>query len=277
MLYEVITSDLLYVGTRSGLVVIDSAKEVPINDFSRMQQTVQGLEVTAIYTDTRGDLWVGTGMGLFQQERETEKVFEYYHNPDDRNSIKHLAITSVIEDANHTVIIGTLGGLDFYEPEINGFAHLVPGNLENQGLNNPFVNSLLTDDDGNVWIGTDKGGVNHYNIFQKPFYAFVHDPANNNSISYNTVNSILKEGDVLWVGTAGGGLNRITGNGTRIERLNLSPMTATSFGDNFVSSIFRDSNNNLWIGTWGGGLKQLVSVRKQQVKTFSPIPRNNFV
>jgi len=265
-------SDLLFIGTASGLEVIDSATEIHIDDFRNLQQVVRNLDISSIYIDSKANLWVGTSMGLFQRNRETRHVSEYYHNPDNPNSLKHIAVTSIAEDANHSIIIGTLGGLDFYQPEIDGFTHLIKGNLESESLNSPFVNSLLSDGEGNVWIGTDKGGVNHYNIFQKPFYAFVNDPANVNSISLNTVNSILKEENILWVGTAGGGLNRITGDGTRIERLNLSPMNATSFGDNFVSTIMRDSEGHLWLGTWGGGLKRLVSFKSAQVETFANVP-----
>lgn len=261
-------SDFLFVGTATGLEVLDAARVSKLNDFSHLQTLVQNLNVTAIYTDTKGNLWVGTGMGLFKRQKETRRISEYYNNPEDPNSINHMAVTAITEDANNTMVIGTLGGLDHYQPEIDGFVHLVNSNLENETLNNPFVNCLLSDAAGNVWVGTDKGGVNHYNIFQKPFYAFVNDPANTNSLSHNTVNSILKEDDILWVGTAGGGLNRISMDDGRVDRLNLSPLNAASSVDNFVSTIFRGSNGILWLGTWGGGLKRLVSFGNRKIESF---------
>ncbi|PTN07632.1 hybrid sensor histidine kinase/response regulator transcription factor [Mangrovibacterium marinum] len=265
-----VAGDLLFVGSEAGLEVLDLTNKQAVNDYSRLQQLVQELDVRAIFADSKGNLWIGTGLGLYMQSKNGDSVAEFYHNPDDPYSLNHLAVSSIVEDASHTVIVGTLGGLNYYQPEVGGFVHLRNGNLENERLNNPFVNSMAADEDGNVWVGTDKGGINHYNIFQKPFFALVHDPANANSLSLNTVNSILKEDEVLWVGTAGGGLNRISANNTRVERLSLSPLNASSSVDNFVSSIFRDSRGDLWLGTWGGGLKRLVSFRSQQLESFVP-------
>ena len=98
------------------------------------------------------------------------------------------------------------------------FSSLPESSEEREYLNNPFVNSLYADGLGNIWIGTEKGGINHYNTYQKPFNAITHDASNPNSISYNTINSIFTEKDVLWVGTAGGGVNRISNNGKKTIR-----------------------------------------------------------
>ncbi|WP_163717501.1 hybrid sensor histidine kinase/response regulator transcription factor [Mangrovibacterium lignilyticum] len=260
--------DTLFVGTDTGLGVIDIETETVLTAYSNLQQAVRILNSNCICVDSQKNIWIGTNYGLFQHNEASGQVYEYYHNPDNPNSLNHLAINSIAEDAGHMIIVGTYSGLNFYLPSSNSFTHLSTGNLANEQLNNPFVNSLLADDKGNVWIGTDKGGVNHYNSHQKPFYSFVHDPANANSLSQNTVNSILKEGNVLWVGTAGGGLNKVTGNGKRVERINLDPGTTTSVGDNFVTSIYRGSDGSLWLGTWGAGLKRLESYDS---KTVEPV------
>jgi len=258
----------LFVGANPGMGILDITTEKVIPDYAHLQQTVQIVDVNSIFIDSNENIWVGTNYGLFQENKSSGETYEYYHNPMDPGSLNHMAITSIVEDANHSVIIGTYSGLNYYHPESNSFTHLSQGNLDNEHLNNPFVNSIHTDDDGNVWIGTDKGGVNHYNSHQKPFYSLVHNPADDNSLSHNTVNSILKEGNVLWVGTAGGGLNKITDNGARVERLNLEPSNSVVVGDNFVTTILRGEDRNLWLGTWGAGLKRLATNGGREIISY---------
>ena len=263
-----IRDNVLFAGTDSGLGVVNLDSEKAVAGFDDLKAQVQGGYVNCLVFDSGGNLWAGTNQGLFQQNRASGKVSGYRHDPTIAGSLNHLSVNSIVEDASHTMIIGTYSGLNFYLPGSDSFAHLPKGNMKNEGLNNPFVNSLFADPQGNVWIGTEKGGVNHYNIHQKPFYSFAHDPANSSSISSNPVNSVLAEDDVLWIGTAGGGLDRISANGQRVDRINLDPENSGIAANNFVTSVFRSHSGQLWLGTWGGGLKLLQSVKNERISTF---------
>lgn len=261
-------NDQLFVATNQGLGVIDLGGENAIEAYAALQTRVSILELNSVLVDSSGQVWVGTNYGLFRSRAGQQQVDEYYYNPIDPTSLDHLAVKSIVQAPDGQVIVGTYSGLNFYDPTSNSFRHPANSSLNNDQLNSPFVNVIYTDSVGNVWIGTDKGGVNHYNSNQKPFYSLVHDPANRNSISHNTVNSIWKEKNVLWIGTAGGGLNRVDKGGQRVERFNLEDNLSSGVGDNFVSSIMRSSAGDLWIGTWGGGLKRMVSERNKLFESF---------
>ncbi|MHC4184222.1 MAG: ligand-binding sensor domain-containing protein, partial [Planctomycetota bacterium] len=112
-----------------------------------------------------------------------------------------------------------------------------------QGMNSSHVSSILEDSHGNLWFGTDGGGVSMYN--GETFTYFTQKEG----LSSNIVNSILEDrhGN-LWFGIFGGGLSMYNGDSfTHLtEKEGLS--------NNDVISILEDSYGNLWFGTNGGGV-----------------------
>ena len=262
----------ILIGTENGLVVVDKTNFRNDTTLNKLIKAVANRAVNCIFIDTKKNIWIGTSNGLYQYEPNKKRIYFYTHQPQNSSGLNHIAITAIIEDNSGTIIVGTLAGLNFYDPTSHSFYHLSNKFNEEQKLNNPFVNSLLADKQGNVWIGTDKGGVNFYNIYQKPFCSITHTPLNPKSISHNTINSILCEKNILWIGTAGGGLNRVVNNRENVEHFNLSTSPQEQIGANFITSIYRNSNKQLWVGTWGDGLKRLKSVINKTVDTY----RNNF-
>ena len=263
-----IYNNLALIGTDAGLAVIDLNTLQPSSKFEDLTNAVRNVNVSCVFVDSKNNIWVGSSIGLFEYDASEKRVYHYTDQVGRTDDLNHLTVKAIAEDKMGNIIIGTLGGLNYFEPSTRTFGHLSGSSEKNENLNNPFVNSMLTDDQGDVWIGTDKGGVNYYNVYQKPFYSLVNDPANPNSLSNNTVNSVLKEDNVLWVGTAGGGLNRITDKGKKVERFEFNVNDPGSIGSNFVTSIFRNSRQQLWMGTWGGGLNRLVSLSRRQFQTF---------
>jgi signal transduction histidine kinase/DNA-binding response OmpR family regulator/streptogramin lyase len=190
---------------------------------------------------------------------------------------------SIAEEASGILLIGTLGGLNFFDPGTATISGIDRRLDENGTLNNEFVNSLFTNHDGDVWIGTEKGGVNKYSTYQKPFYSLHNQPDDQNSLSNNTINSILNDGNILWVGTAGGGLNRVDQNTGIIEHFIQSAQQPDGICSNYISSICLDTDKQLWVSSWGDGLGRLVSEKSktfQNYKNQSDNPRSlvsNFV
>ena len=263
-----VNNQTVFIGTENGLSILDHNSLNKITQFDNLIDSVSSLVVNCSFVDSKNNIWVGTSNGLYEYDSSKKQIYFYTKRNKDLSGLNHIAVSEIIEDNSGTIIIGTLGGLNFFDPLSHSFYHLSDNFKEQQKLNNPFVNSMLADDQGNIWIGTDKGGVNYYNIYQKPFYSITNTPLNPNSISHNTINSILSEKDALWVGTAGGGLNRIVRDGETIQHFDLGTSPQEPVGSNFITSIFRNTNNQLWLGTWGDGLKRLKSLNKKTFETF---------
>jgi len=260
--------ELALIGTDRGLAIVGKSNLQVARVFPDLVRSVQDLNINCVFADSKNNIWVGSDAGLFEYDSSASRVYHYSRVSGNPETLNHLSVTDIAEDCQGNLIIGTLGGLNYFNPEGHSFSHLNGGSEETKNLNNPFVNSLYVDKQGNVWIGTEKGGVNYYNVFQKPFHSLVHNPADKNSLSHNTINSVLKERDVLWVGTAGGGLNRITDQGKQVDHFKLDAGNPQSLRGDFISTIFRDSNKHLWVGTWGWGLCLLKSLKGHTFDAF---------
>ena len=117
---------------------------------------------------------------------------------------------------------------------------------------------LLRTPGGDFWIGMWGGGVNRMDIKTKKFTRYMHDPKNIKSlISDNVVTVYLDRESNLWCGTTDGCdvLDRKTG--VFKHYLN-NPKDTTSISRSGATSFLEDSQNNFWVGTWnGGGINRL--------------------
>jgi PAS domain S-box-containing protein len=92
---------------------------------------------------------------------------------------------------------------------------------------------------------------------------FVHyrnDPANSASLSVNTAVSFLLDGESLWVGTWGGGVNRLNladpasldPRTARFEIFRHDPQDPRSLSEDGVWTMLKASDGTVWLGTQGG-------------------------
>jgi signal transduction histidine kinase/ligand-binding sensor domain-containing protein len=109
--------------------------------------------VWALYEDREVMLWVGTlggGISLWDGSNFTN----YTPQPDNPHSLSHEMVMSFYEDAQGTVWIGTWGGgLNRFDRSTGAFSHYT----EEDGLAGDVVVCVLGDDDGYLWLGTDRG------------------------------------------------------------------------------------------------------------------------
>ncbi|MFV0290252.1 MAG: two-component regulator propeller domain-containing protein [Mangrovibacterium sp.] len=245
----------IWIGSDGGLVVysLDSGVLNVIYDDLRMR--LGSVSVQKIFQDSQENVWIGSAFsGIFKYNLSNRSFVHYPASSDFDGDLSHRTVKDIIEDELGTVIVGTLGGLNYYDSKACVFKQL----KDTESLGSPFVNSLLADESGNVWVGTDKSGVEYYNIHRKPFYSIASDFDKSSANARTPVNAILVEDDYLWLGTAGGGLSRFRDNqGTYFRKITND---SRSLSNNFVSVIHRDHEQNLWVGTWGGGLNRLAHI-----------------
>ncbi|MBE9469462.1 MAG: response regulator [Bacteroidetes bacterium] len=123
------------------------------------------------------------------------------------------------------------------------------------GLSQSTVYSILQDEQGFMWFGTQDRGLNKYDGYS--FDIFLHDPLDINSISKNSISKIIQDHlGFIWIGTWGGGLDKLNPINNKITHYKTNPKNSSSLSNNRAQIIFEDSNNTLWIGTAGGGLNK---------------------
>jgi signal transduction histidine kinase len=141
-------------------------------------------------------------------------------------------------------------GLSFYDPEYYKFEHIKSDPFNSQSLSNDIVNCFSEDESGNLWIGTDGGGLNYWNRKQN---TFDHYSLDNGKLNSNVVLSLLQDDQhKLWIGTWGYGLTIFDLKTMNKQVLNKENSFLSS---NNVMDILQDKKGRIWIATFHGGVK----------------------
>ncbi|NQZ90368.1 MAG: diguanylate cyclase [Saccharospirillaceae bacterium] len=118
------------------------------------------------------------------------------------------------------------------------------------GLQEKSVKTMLLDDTGFLWFGTEDG------LFKYDGYGlktFKHDLIKDNSLSGNSINIIIKDSKSnLWIGTRGKGLNHFNTKTERFTHYRHQDDSPNSISDDHIYSLLEDSQGHLWIGTRNG-------------------------
>lgn len=147
----------LWVGTTDGLVYYEIDNQ--LTDRLTQSHGLAGNEITAVYTDSKNIVWVGSrGKGITKIDgAKIEKV----------DLKMKITPTSIIEDSKGNLWIGTEGkGVLVF----NG-KKVIKKYTISDGLMSDYISLLNIDDEGNLWIGTNKG-LNKYAIKEQKFYSF---------------------------------------------------------------------------------------------------------
>lgn len=116
------------------------------------------------------------------------------------------------------------------------------------GLPQSFVNTLIQDSVGFLWIGT-QDGLCRYDGYE--FMVFNNNPYDSLSISSNYINHIVegKNGE-LWVATRIG-LNRYDRLKGAFRVYSNNPRNQRSLASNLILGVYRDRDGNIWVKTQG--------------------------
>ncbi|MFN8252488.1 MAG: two-component regulator propeller domain-containing protein [Ferruginibacter sp.] len=158
----------------------------------------------------------------------------------------------MLPDGNDIIWIGSEKGLYRYHIPSNTYDRYY--SEENGKLSGSNVMSLCFDNDRNLWIGTDGGGIS---ILENKSGAtrFMLPEEGNNKISSESVYSIIKDReDRLWIGTIKGGCNIIDPGKNNFQTINHDPFAASSLPGNFIYSFCEAKDGSILIGTDGSGM-----------------------
>lgn len=237
---------------RNGTVVM--CNNGVVSEFSVKNNQLVAKNISSLFTklDFRyagaiifhhGKIWLGTNRGLYNSAKQE------FHASGTVHSLQHEVVTSLAITEDDKLLVGTLCGVDIIDDKTGTIEHWNCSSVN--PLSSNFVNSLLSKD-GQIWVGTETGGITKLAPRQLQLEFFKHDAANPASLSPNAVNAMYAAPDgTLWVGTVEGGLNALA-PGSR----NFTHYTMANSGlpHNSVSTLAADNRGNLWIGTWGTGI-----------------------
>lgn len=281
--------DLLWIGTEVCGIALMTPNELSVKNYSHTNNynSIAPNPINAIIEDKEGNLWVGNVEGGISMKRKETDTF--IHFTAEQNRLPHNSISAFAIDEKNRLWVGTWGNgicaIDLNTKTVIESTRMLQGNFIgtivadniNKGIwvatttsiyhistdgqlqkpiSNPKLNNIrgaiggAIDNDGNLWLGTEKGLViANLNTFRP------------DSIKYNIINNRLDDSSqkinprilfifkakngTMYVGTNGYGLCYKTPDESRFHNINVDDGLPNSC----VKGIAEDQQGNIWVST----------------------------
>ncbi len=257
--FELSSDGRLWVGSSDGLYSVSFLQNsVKVKNHS----IFKGKNIWSLKKDKSNRLWVGSyGEGLFLYDINFEKAEQIEIKSPTFQTNAYNYIKSLCTDKNENLWVGFWGGgiarikNGFYDIRINE-------SNNNLSLSNNDVWAIHQDRKGRIWVGTNGGGLNLIDDYDKiTFIRLNRSAGEKNALSSNDIYTIVESSfsnddeTILWIGTSEG-LNKLIINNSHKElREAISDIKITYYTmsdglpENIIKSILEDSEGNLWIST----------------------------
>jgi len=242
----------LWIGTNKGLSKYNRLTETYTHYLANQgNRSINVNIVFTLYTDSDGDLWIGTSEGGLNCLPKNSSTFEYYkQNISDSLSLSDNTIQCITQDKNGILWIGTAkGGLCSLDKSTGLFKRYKPNTKDPNSLSGSYINDIVVDPDNNLWIATAGNGLNKLDSKRVSFTRYLNVQTDSTTINDTYIECLFMDGDsILWLGTYSGGLNRFNTSTGRVTHFTQKD----GLPSNMVVGIQKDSGHNLWLSTNNG-------------------------
>ncbi len=246
--------DTLLIGTNEAIYIANPAT----GHISRITGNI--IQIVYSFAGAGGaNVWVANNNGLAQFDTKTGLAQSYYPKflktpradnrlfkifEENKNTLWLLNANSLIR---FKVASKSFTFYDFYKDSVNPYSE-------------PAYGDIIQDRKGNLWLGTPEG-LFYFDTTTHTFDHYINQPQNTSSLSFNVVRSLLADPSqpekYLWIGTAGGGLNRLDLTTKKFIHFT----SKNGLPNNVVYGILGDNTGKLWLSTNKG-------ISKFDPKTF---------
>ncbi len=219
--------------------------------------------VRSFYLAKNNKLWIATGIGLSCYDRNNGRYRLFKPDSTDDRSISSKVVTSIHDDGRY-LWIGTIRGLNRYDPRTDQFKHfyLNPQN-KNDVVNNVNYEIIETGHNSNeLWYGTGRGLLVRFNKSTHQFktYHFDAQPDSDGRTlnRENIVRTVFWSPSFpqkIWAGTTFG-IFIFDINDNSFRSFKNIPGDSTSLSYSTVMHFYEDERGVVWVATSGGGLNR---------------------
>ena len=252
----------LWVGSAdNGLYQITSKNQVihhKQKESTKDKGVLKNNRIRCFVEDDYNQLWIGTFKGLSTFDIKKNQ-FIPCEITIGQEGISHSSIFSLMKDYQGNIWVGTYyGGANYFHPKKDIFKYYRSTSdsriFDNKHLSYPFVGSMVEDNNSNLWICTEGGGLNSLNRNTGRFeqYDLIWN-ANNEEFKHKNLKAIVHDSisNQLFIGTHTGGLTSFDLKTKRFKYFYLdSPHYAQRLG-NVVDNLIIH-NRQLFIQIRGG-------------------------
>lgn len=266
---------IIWIGSNRGLEQFNASPLAHEIYGKRKGDTVSVIphEITVMFEDASGLLWVGTRFnGLYKVNLSRSKFSFIGEGKEDEWPMRSYNISSVFTDSHQSLWLGTLtSGLYMLDRSNKSLEHFVL-NDQNYRDGHDAVEALFEDKEANLWIGTNSGIYNLEANRQaiKEFH-YTYDTRYTTLLRENRITAIAGDtADGIWFGTQFG-LFRYAGG--KMFSFFKGEDDKGLVSDE-ISALCPDKKGGMWIGTtngisyYNGSLGKMVSVEEMGLNNY---------
>ena len=243
----------VWFGTQEGLNRFDGHDVVVYQHDRGNPESLSDNFIWSLFVDRAGTLWVGTERGLNRYDARTDTFSQPFARFGAGRKFGQPRVRAITQDRNGVYWIGTVDqGLIAIDPQQQQVQRWSPRSAAG-GLPAGSVIALLEDSKGQIWLGTNGGGVARFDRLTATFHTYRRVADDPTSLSDDQVRALYEDhSGRIWVGTAAGGLNLFDALTGTFERMQHDPKDNTSISQGQVLALLEDRTGSLWAGTETG-------------------------
>ncbi len=194
-----------------------------------------------------GKLWLAVSgrLELFDPKTLTSRKFR--SDPQDPRAFPRGYVYALLPERGNRVWVGLLGnGLALFEAESGLIKHYQPDENKQHWLTTAFVRHLIPARDGHLWVGS-QDGVFHFDQEKEEFTHYP-EKVDGTGLSSKLIYRLYEDDHGhLWIGTNGGGLNRLYPDGHVVYYT-----TREGLPDDSILAVGGDRSGKIWMSSVRG-------------------------
>lgn len=253
IVYSMLQDDMgiLWIGTNGGGVAkVNPLKRnfVKYRNIPDDPTTLSAGKINAIAMDDLGYLWVSVYNAGLNRISYSGSITKFDAMPGEDGALNNPNVVAVTKDKSGNLLFGAGNMIQSYNVVDNRFDTLV------SFADDVLVYAIENGNHDDLWIGTYRDGVFHYDIKSKRFTQYSLAKTGDFAISDNLIYDVhMDSTGRLWVAT-NNGLNVMAPGTTSFTTYKSVAGDRTKPATNTFRVVFEDSRGRIWIGSVGGGI-----------------------
>jgi signal transduction histidine kinase/DNA-binding response OmpR family regulator/ligand-binding sensor domain-containing protein len=240
------TKKYLFIGTQSSLMMADKSTGLMSPVMLENNQLWSNLIFSMVDADTES-CWIAANSGMFLYNYKKHSR-DFFSTGIQSNGQVDNRIFKLYKDKQNNLWCLTPYSLSFFDTRRKTFKHYFFDHRPVNGFTEPTFGDIYQTPDGNFWLGTGDGLL-YFDTTTKKFTRYITNTADPNSLSFTAVRCLLPDPKdpkkFLWVGTAGGGLNKLDLSTKKFKHFT----EKDGLPNNVIYGILSGEKGNLWMST----------------------------
>lgn len=190
------------------------------------------------------------------------------------HGLSYNSIAAITQDKKGFLWFGTFSGLCRYD----GYKMVKYESRDGDAtkLFNGTIRCLYADDDNNMWVGTNGGGLSKIDLLTNKITNYIFDSASTSGILSPVINDIAEfEEGFIYVATENG-LSILDKRSGKFKTLLHSDKDQNTLLANYIRSFTKDSNGHIWFAHSGYGITEYIPSKNKFIRYASSNPKAKF-